>query len=75
MVNALASNLLQDLTIELLSRGTTVRFRPSGRNMANGGNVTLEFTIEALGVRGATHVFDPDVTVVFGTYPMQVIKK
>ena len=28
-----ASNLLLDLTAELLSRGTTVRFRPSGRSM------------------------------------------
>ena len=34
MANALiASNLLLDLTTELLSRGTTVRFRPSGRSM------------------------------------------
>jgi len=33
MANALASNLLLDLTAELLSRGTTVRFRPSGRSM------------------------------------------
>ncbi len=28
-----ASNLLLDLTTELLSRGTTVHFRPSGRSM------------------------------------------
>ncbi len=28
-----ASNLLLDLTTELLSRGNTVRFRPSGRSM------------------------------------------
>ena len=28
-----ASNLLLDLTTELLSQGTTVRFRPSGRSM------------------------------------------
>ena len=28
-----ASNLLLDLTTELLNRGTTVRFRPSGRSM------------------------------------------
>ncbi len=34
MANALiASNLLLDLTTELLSRGTTVHFRPSGRSM------------------------------------------
>ncbi len=33
MSNAYASKLLLDLTTELLSRGTTVRFRPSGRSM------------------------------------------
>ena len=33
MADALASKLLLDLTAELLSRGTTVRFRPSGRSM------------------------------------------
>lgn len=33
MSNGFASNLLLDLTTELLSRGTTVRFRPSGRSM------------------------------------------
>ncbi len=30
---AIASKLLLDLTTELLSQGTTVRFRPSGRSM------------------------------------------
>ncbi|MDA2939277.1 hypothetical protein MYX75_13575 [Acidobacteria bacterium AH-259-A15] len=33
MCNALASKLFLDLTAELLSRGTSVRFRPSGRSM------------------------------------------
>ncbi len=33
MSNGLASQLLSDLTAELLSRGTRVRFRPSGRSM------------------------------------------
>ncbi len=33
MANGFASKLLLDLTAELLSRGTTVRFRPSGRSM------------------------------------------
>ena len=33
MSNAFASKLLLDLTTELLSQGTTVRFRPSGRSM------------------------------------------
>ena len=33
MSNGFASNLLLDLTAELLSRGTTVRFRSSGRSM------------------------------------------
>ncbi len=33
MSNGFASKLLLDLTTELLSRGTAVRFRPSGRSM------------------------------------------
>jgi len=33
MSNGFASKILLDLTTELLSRGTTVRFRPSGRSM------------------------------------------
>ncbi len=33
MSNGFASKLLLDLTTELLSQGTTVRFRPSGRSM------------------------------------------
>ncbi len=33
MANGSASKLLLDLTAELLSRGTRVRFRPSGRSM------------------------------------------
>jgi len=33
MANSSASKLLLDLTAELLSRGTRVRFRPTGRSM------------------------------------------
>ena len=35
------------------------------------GNLTLEFTIEAPGVRGAGQVFSPSLSL--GTYPLQVI--
>ena len=38
----------------------------------DGGNLTLEFTIEAAGVRGAAQVFAPSFA--FGTYPMQEIR-
>ena len=38
------------------------------------GNLTVELTIDAPGVRGATQVFDRGVTLSFGTYPMQVIE-
>jgi len=37
----------------------------------NGGNLMLEFTIEAAGVRGAAQVFDNSFTLAFGTYPLQ----
>ena len=37
----------------------------------DGGNVTLEFTVEAANVRGAAQVFFSDFA--FGTYPLQVI--
>ena len=39
----------------------------------NGGNLTLEFTIEAAGVRGAAQVFDNPLTLAFGTYPLQEV--
>jgi hypothetical protein len=39
---------------------------------ADGGNLTLEFTIEAAGVRGAAQVFS--FSFAFGTYPLQVIQ-
>ena len=39
------------------------------------GNLTVELTIDAPGVRGATQVFDRGVTLGFGTYLMQVIEK
>ncbi len=38
----------------------------------DGGNLTLEFTIEAADVVGAAQVFSPGFA--FGTYPMQVIQ-
>ena len=38
----------------------------------DGGNLTLEFTIQAPDVRGAAQVFS--FSFAFGTYPMQVIQ-
>ena len=38
-----------------------------------GGNLMLEFTIEAAGVRGTAQVFNNSLTLAFGTYPLQVI--
>jgi len=35
------------------------------------GNLTLEFTIQAAGVRGAAQVFNNSLTLAFGTYPLQ----
>ena len=40
---------------------------------SNGGNLTLEFTIGAAGVRGAAQVFDNSLTLAFGTYPLQAV--
>jgi len=37
----------------------------------DGGNLTLEFTIQAAGVRGAAQVFSDSFA--FGTYPLQII--
>ena len=37
----------------------------------DGGNLTLEFTIQAGDVRGAAQVFDNSLTLAFGTYPLQ----
>jgi len=39
----------------------------------NDGDLTLEFTIEVAGVRGAAQVFDNSLTLAFGTYPLQEI--
>ena len=41
--------------------------------LANGGNLTLEFTIGAASVRGAAQVFDNSLTLGFGTYPLQEV--
>ena len=38
---------------------------------ADGGNLTVEFTVGAENVRGVAQVFSSDLA--FGTYPMQVI--
>ncbi len=40
----------------------------------NGGNLTVELTIDAPGVRGAAQVFDNSLTFTFGTHPMKVIE-
>ena len=39
----------------------------------DGGNLTLEFTIGAAGVRGDAQVFDNSLTLAFGTQPLQEI--
>ncbi len=41
--------------------------------VANGGNLTLEFTIGAAGVRGAAQVFDNSLTLAFGTYALSEV--
>ncbi len=38
----------------------------------NGGNLTLEFTIDVPGVRGTAQVFDNSLTLAFGTYPLHI---
>jgi len=40
--------------------------------MADGGNLTVEFTVEAKSVQGLAQVFSSNLA--FGTYPMQVIQ-
>ena len=40
----------------------------------DGGNLTLEFTIQAADVVGAAQVFNNSLTLAFGTYPMEVIQ-
>ena len=40
--------------------------------MTDGGNLTLEFTIQAADVRGAAQVFSSSFA--FGTVPLQVIQ-
>jgi len=37
-------------------------------------NLTVELTIDAPGVRGASQVFDNSLTITFGTHPMEVIE-
>jgi hypothetical protein len=42
--------------------------------LENGGNLTFKFTIEADGVRGSAQVFSSDLSLAFGTYPLQVVE-
>ena len=37
----------------------------------DGGNLTLEFTIQAADVQGTVQVFDKGLSIAFGTYPLQ----
>ena len=48
---------------------------PLGRrpHTDNGGNLTLEFTIQTANVRGVAQVFNNTLTLAFGTYPLQQI--
>ena len=48
---------------------------PLGRrpHTDNGGNLTLEFTIQTANVRGVAQVFNNTLTLAFGTYPLQEI--
>ena len=39
----------------------------------DGCNLTLEFTIQAAGVRGTAQVFNNSLTLAFGTYPLQAV--
>ena len=60
--SALNLKLVEDILIPL---GITLPYT------TDGGNLTLEFTIQAADVRGAAQVFSSDFA--FGTYPMQEI--
>ena len=48
---------------------------PLGRrpHTDNGGNLTLEFTIQAANVRGVAQVFNNTLTLAFGSYPLQEV--
>ena len=82
----LAGGLAQELTTTPLSLGTVEATSARNIKLAediltplgitlpyttDGGNLTLEFTIQAADVRGAAQVFESDFA--FGTYPMQEI--
>ena len=41
--------------------------------VTDGGNLTLEFTIQAADVRGVAQVFDNTLTLAFGTYPLSEV--
>ena len=60
--SALNLKLVEDILIPL---GIALPY------VTDGGNLTLEFTIQAVDVRGAAQVFSSDFA--FGTYPMQEI--
>jgi len=82
----LTSGMTQELTTEPLALGTLGAksafniklaediLTPIGASVpytADGGNLTLEFTIGVAGVQGVAQVFSGDFA--FGTYPLQVI--
>ncbi len=82
----LTSGMTQELTTEPLALGTLGAksafniklaediLTPIGASLpytADGGNLTLEFTIGVAGVQGVAQVFSGDFA--FGTYPLQVI--
>ncbi len=82
----LTSGMTQELTITPLALGTLGAksafniklaediLTPIGASVpytADGGNLTLEFTIAVAGVQGVAQVFSGDFA--FGTYPLQVI--
>ena len=66
--SALNVKLLEDILMPL-RRGTS---SPTSPYTTDGGNLTLEFTIQAADVRGVAQVFESDFAL--GTVPLQVIQ-
>ena len=83
----LMNDMAQELTPAPLSLGTLLArsalnvkvaediLEPLGRRpyKDDGGNLILEFTIQAADVRGSGQVFDKAFSIAFGTYPLQEI--
>jgi len=83
----LMNGMAQELTPAPLSLGTLLArsalnvkvaediLDPLGRRpyKDDGGNLILEFTIQAADVRGSGQVFDKALSIAFGTYPLQEI--